>query len=107
MRMLKSGIILNNDTYRLFFQLGWVYYHKARNYDDAINFFIRAKKFDEHIPYADRFIAYSYEKKGDNQKALEILQNLLDDKEYHLNDKALINIIKKGIKRIKRKIQNP
>lgn len=102
---LKRGISFNYDKYNLYFDLGWTYYHKIKNYDQAIRYYQKAVRFPVHPDYIERLIAYSYEKKGDRKKALEILRGLRLNEKYHKNDPATINILYGNIKRIEKELQ--
>lgn len=102
-RMLKSGIVLNSDNYRLYFYLGWTYYHRMRDYDNAIKYFTKASRFTDHDNRAERFIAYSYEKGGNPEKALEILTDLRQDTAYHNNVPWVLRVLDLNIERIQQK----
>jgi tetratricopeptide (TPR) repeat protein len=102
---LKRGISFNYDRYDLYFELGWTYYHKIKNYDMAIRYYQQADKFPYHPEYIERLIAYSYEKKGDRKKALEILKELRLNKKYHKNNPGVISILDGNIKRIEKEMQ--
>jgi tetratricopeptide (TPR) repeat protein len=102
---LKRGISFNYDKYDLYFELGWTYYNKIKNYDQAIKYYQQAARFPYHPEYIERLIAYSYEKKGDRKKALELLKNLRLNGRYHKNDPAIISILNGNIKRIEKESQ--
>ena len=102
--MLKSGIILNSDTFRLYFQLAWTYYHRMQDYDNAIKYCNQAIALPDHIPFVERLIAYSYEKKGYPVKALEILKKLRKDENYHKNNKYTILTLDNNIMRLEKKV---
>jgi tetratricopeptide (TPR) repeat protein len=104
-RMIKSGIILNSDTYELYFQTGWMYYHRLGDYDNAIKYFRQAQRLPDHIDNVERFIAYSYRKKGEPGKAMDILKALRADESYHHNDPVLINILDQNIERCRKEMQ--
>ena len=106
-RMLKSGIIINSDTFRLYFYLSWIYFHRIHDYDNAIKYANQAKMLPDHISFVERLVAYSYEKKGNVKKALEILKELRKDENYHHNDQYIINVLDKNIKRLENKEKKP
>lgn len=70
LNFLKEGIDNNPHRYELYFETGWTYFHKAKNYDEAIKYFRRAIRF-EHPDYIDRMIAHAFLKKGDVKGSYE------------------------------------
>jgi len=67
---LKEGISWNPDHYDLYFELGWTYFDKVRNYDEASKWLSHTLQF-EHPEYIERIIAHAYERKPEMQKALD------------------------------------
>ncbi len=67
---LKEGISWNPNRYDLYFELGWTYYDKVRNYDEAAKWLRHAIQF-KHPSYIERLIAHAYERKPDIPKALD------------------------------------
>jgi tetratricopeptide (TPR) repeat protein len=68
--VLKEGISWNPDTYELYWELGWDYFDKVDDYDQAARWFKDAIQFD-HPEYIERMMAHGYERKPDIQKALD------------------------------------
>ncbi len=63
-RFLQEGIAKNKKRFDLYFNLGWIYYNKVEDFDEAIRFF-RMAVYYPHPSYIDRLIAHAYRKKGD------------------------------------------
>ncbi len=67
---LKEGISWNPDIYDLYFELGWTYFDKIKNYDEATKWLEAAIQF-EHPEYIERLIAHAYERIPDIDQALD------------------------------------
>ena len=77
LRFLKEGIANNSERYDLYFEMGWTYYFKAKDYLRAINYLKRAVRlpcpqFVEHV------LAHSYEKSGQLEEALKVWDQIKD-----------------------------
>jgi len=86
-RFLKEGLSKNRNGYRMWFELGWIYYHKLKHYDDAIRYFRGAMRF-EHPSYIDRMVAHAYRKKGDIESEYRQWQRCVaafPEDDYHQN----------------------
>ncbi len=97
---LKQGIARNRNVYDLWFNLGWIYYHKLQDYDSGIRYFRNAIRY-KHPSYIDRLIAHAYRKKGDIESEYKEWQRCLTvfpDDEYH------IDIVTKHLKRAEEKL---
>ncbi|MFO8082279.1 MAG: tetratricopeptide repeat protein [Armatimonadota bacterium] len=68
--VLKEGISWNPDRYDLYFELGWTYFDKIRDYDEAARWLGAATKF-EHPEYIERLIAHGYERLPNMPEALK------------------------------------
>ena len=83
----KEGLARNRNAHDLWFNLGWIYYHKAQNYDEAIKYFKGSARV-EHPSYIDRLIAHTYRKKGDIEaeyKQWQYCLTIFKDDDYHIN----------------------
>jgi tetratricopeptide (TPR) repeat protein len=67
---LKEGISWNPDRYDLYFELGWTYFDKVKDYDEAAKWLGAAIQFD-HPEYIERLIAHAYERIPDIPRALD------------------------------------
>lgn len=89
-KFLKKGISKNRSNYSLYFNLGWMYYHKLNNYKEAVIYFKSAARF-KHPSYIDRMIAHAYRKLGDEKSEAEQWKKCLElypDDEYN---KRIVN----------------
>jgi tetratricopeptide (TPR) repeat protein len=68
--VLKEGISWNPDRFDLYFELGWAYFDKIRDYQEAAKWLEAATQF-EHPEYIERLIAHGYERLPDMDRALE------------------------------------
>ncbi|MBN1871076.1 MAG: hypothetical protein JW800_00735 [Candidatus Omnitrophica bacterium] len=102
-RFLKEGLARNRNVYNLWFNLGWIYYHKLADYDEAIRYFRSATRY-EHPDYIDRLIAHAYRKKGDiasEYKEWLRCETLYKDNRHH------VGIVEKHLQKARDKlIQN-
>jgi len=99
-RFLKEGLVKNRNVYNLYFNLGWLCYHKLNNYDEGIKYFKAATRY-KHPSYIDRLIAHLYRKKGDIEREYKQWQHCLtvfQDDAYH------IDIVKRYLEVAKRKL---
>ncbi len=67
---LKEGISWNPDRYELYFELGWTYFDKIRDYEQASRWLEASLQF-EHPEYIERMIAHSWERLPEIDQALE------------------------------------
>ncbi|MCK5708406.1 MAG: hypothetical protein KAI43_12220 [Candidatus Aureabacteria bacterium] len=102
--LLKSGCIINNDSYRLFFYLGWFYFFNIEDYDNAILYFEKAKKRPDHDWHVERLIAHTYKKKGEKKKALKMFRALLADESYHNNSETKMKSLKNNISSLEKEL---
>lgn len=58
---LEEGIKNNPNRYDLYFELGWLYFQKLKDYTRAAEYFESAIKF-EHPGYIDHMLAHSYDR---------------------------------------------
>jgi len=77
LNFLKEGIKYNPNRYDLYFELGWTYYHKAKDYENAIKYFEGAIKFP-HPDYVDGCLAHAYAKDGQIKKAIKQWEYIRD-----------------------------
>jgi tetratricopeptide (TPR) repeat protein len=67
---LKEGVSWNPDRYDLYFELGWTYFDKVRDYEQAAKWLEASIQFP-HPEYIDRLIAHAYERLPDMPRALD------------------------------------
>lgn len=67
---LKEGVAWNPHRFELFSELGWTYFDKVKDYDQAAKWLSHATKY-EHPEYLDRMIAHAFERKPDMERALD------------------------------------
>jgi tetratricopeptide (TPR) repeat protein len=67
---LKEGISYNPAVYDLYFELGWTYFDKLKDYEEATKWTQAALDF-EHPEYLCREIAHAYERIPDIPRALD------------------------------------
>ena len=67
---LKEGITYNPERYDLYFELGWTFYHKVKNYAEAVKYLELACKFPGP-DYLPNVLAHAYEKNGRIDQAIE------------------------------------
>jgi len=99
---LKEGLSYNPDVYKLYFDLGFTYDHKLKNYDEAIKWYKKATEFSEHPQYIDRAIAHNLRKKGDLRSAH---QEWLKLKELYPNDAYHQEIVDLNLKIVEEELK--
>jgi len=67
---LKEGISWNPDRYDLYFELGWTYFDKIKDYPEAAKWLEAAIQF-EHPQHVERLIAHGWERLPDMPEALD------------------------------------
>jgi tetratricopeptide (TPR) repeat protein len=67
---LKEGVSWNPDRYDLYFELGWTYFDKVRDYEEAVKWLEASIQFP-HPEYIDRLIAHAFERLPDMPRALD------------------------------------
>jgi len=67
---LKEGVSWNPDRYDLYFELGWTYFDKVRDYEQAVKWLEASIQFP-HPEYIDRLIAHAFERLPDMPRALD------------------------------------
>ena len=99
---LKDGIIQNRDKYDLYFELGWTYFDKAKNYDEAARFLGLALRFDEVPTYVDRLFAHAYRKKEDLENERDAWKAAL---KAHPEDDYHVKLSREFLKRCEEKMK--
>jgi hypothetical protein len=67
----EEGAKNNPDTYELFFETGWLWYHKIDdNYENAVDWFTQAMKRDDMIPARKNLICMALQRNGQIEEAL-------------------------------------
>ncbi len=72
---LKEGIEYNPERYDLYFELGWTYYHKVKNYKKAAEYFEMAARFPGP-EYVDNILAHALFRSGREEEALDQWQTV-------------------------------
>lgn len=67
---LKEGVSWNPNLYDLYFELGWTYFDKVRDYDEAVKWLEASIQFP-HPEFVDRLIPHALERMPDLPRALD------------------------------------
>ncbi|MBX3112674.1 MAG: tetratricopeptide repeat protein [Fimbriimonadaceae bacterium] len=74
----KEGARANPNTYELFFETGWIWYHKVDDdYDKAVYWWEQAAQRDDIQPARRNILASAYIRDGKVEKALGLYEDLL------------------------------
>jgi len=92
---LKRGVAYNPEKYDIYFELGWTYYHKGKDYKNASRYLEKAIKFP-HPEYVDSVLAHAYELNGEADKALAQWEKQLDSGFKTIAERAVRAIKKDG-----------
>lgn len=78
----REGAENNPNTYELFFETGWIWYHKVDdNYENAVFWWEEAHKREDMQGARKNILANAYMRNGQLDKAIELYEGLLDDAE--------------------------
>lgn len=94
---LKKGLRYkhNREKYDLYFELGWTYHHKGRDYKNAVRYFERAVKFPRP-EYVDSVLAHAYELNGEVDKALAQWKKQINSGFHSVAERAIRAIKRDG-----------
>ena len=75
----KEGYQNNPTTYEMFFETGWMWYHKIDDdYEHAVDLFLQAREREDMIPARKNLLAMAYQRDGQPEKALDTYLDLYD-----------------------------
>ncbi|MBN2145605.1 MAG: hypothetical protein JW774_13400 [Candidatus Aureabacteria bacterium] len=94
---LKAGAILNPDSAKLYFEIGWTYYHRLKDYQASIPWFEKSEALPDASYVTSRLIAFAMEKTGDLKSARQKWLSLTKHPSY--NDPSSKSIIDRNISR--------
>lgn len=77
-----EGAARNPKTYELYFETGWIWYHKVEdNYGTAVDWFKKAAAQDDLPPARHNLLIHAMEKNGQIEDALELYYQLYKEAE--------------------------
>lgn len=75
----KEGAANNPETYELFFETGWMFYHKVNDdYDRAVYWFEQAQKRADILPARRNILGMAYQRDGKIEQGLALYYDQLD-----------------------------
>lgn len=75
----KEGARQNPNTYEMFFETGWMWYHKVDDdYFQAVRWFEEAAKREDIMPARRNLLTQAYMRNGQVENALDLYYNLYD-----------------------------
>ncbi len=104
-QVLKEGLNKNPDKYDLYFEIGWTYFYKTRDYDKAAFYFEAATKFPERPNYVDHMLAHSLERAGRLEEALKVWEKLYITRRNFDKSPLEEEIVSRFIRRLREKIK--
>ncbi len=76
----REGTVNNSETYELFFETAWIWYHKIDDdYSQAVSWFEQAHQRKDIIPARRNLLIHAYFRAGEVDKALDLSYKLLDE----------------------------
>jgi hypothetical protein len=76
----KEGARQNPETYELFFETGWIWYHKIEDdFPKAVAWFQEAHKRKDMIPARKNLLAMAFQRNGQIDEALDTYFRLFDE----------------------------
>lgn len=83
----KEGARQNPNTYEMFFETGWMWYHKVDDdYGQAVKWFEEAAKREDILPARRNLLWSAYQKAGRPDESLNYLYDLYDRAKGRLKD---------------------
>lgn len=80
----KEGCKQNPDTYELFFEEGWLWYHKIDDdYNQAVGWFLKAQERPDMLAARKNLLGMAYQRTGEVDKSIDTYYRL-----YDLSEKA-------------------
>jgi tetratricopeptide (TPR) repeat protein len=87
LRLLEEGVQHNPDTYRLYHETGWLYFHKIEdNFDTAAKWFEKSVSKPDVLPFLKSILASTYLKAGKLDDAMSWYRKIELDAEKRLQD---------------------
>jgi len=75
----KEGCKNISYSYEMFFETGWIWYHKIDDdYDKAVGYFEKACAHDDMLPARKNLLSNAYQRNGEIEKGLNQYYNLFD-----------------------------
>ncbi len=75
----KEGANQNPNTYEMFFETGWMWYHKVQDdFPKAVEWFEKAEQRDDIMPARRNLLIWAYQRNGEADKSLDLLYKLYD-----------------------------
>jgi tetratricopeptide (TPR) repeat protein len=83
----KEGCRQNPNTYELFFETGWLWYHKIDDdYDHAVDWFTQAGQRADMLPARRNLLGMAYQRDGQPLKGLETYEKLYEEADARSKD---------------------
>ncbi len=83
----KEGAKQNPNTYEMFFETGWLWYHKIDDqYERAVGYFEESAKRKDMLQARHNLLANAYQRSGQVDKALELYYKLYDEADTRFAD---------------------
>jgi hypothetical protein len=78
----KEGCKQNPDTYELFFEEGWLWYHKIDDdYDQAVKWFLLAQQRPDMLTARKNLLGMAYQRTGEVDKSIDTYYRLYEQSE--------------------------
>lgn len=90
----KEGARNNPETYEMFFETGWMWYHKIDDfYDHAVDWFQQARERKDMLEARKNLLGMAYQRDGEIAKAQDLYSNLYLDavKRYKADPDTYMN----------------
>jgi len=89
----REGAEHNPDTYELFFEEGWMWYHKIDDdYGNAVKWFLKAQERPDMLPARKNLLGMAYQRTGEIDKSIDTYYRLYDDSmKLFANENAFSN----------------
>ena len=85
----KEGAKQNPNTYEMFFETGWMWYHKIDDdYEHAVEWFKEAHKRKDILPARRNLLANAYQRNGQIKESLDLMSVLYDEANKRLEKDA-------------------
>jgi len=101
----KEGAANNPETYEMFFETGWMWYHKIDdNYENAVRYWEIAHTKPDMLPARKNLLAMAYFRNGQIEKALDMYFKLYDEAKARIDADPTQYALKQNYETLERNI---
>lgn len=101
----KEGAANNSETYEMYFETGWLWYHKIDDdYKNAVSYWETAQTKPDMIPARKNLLSMAYFRNGQIDKALDMYFGLYDKAKERIDEDPTQYALKQNYETLERNI---